>query len=164
MHTLDTYAWWGRWAFHTKSLHCIIYCVWFNAHVDTHTLRVNSLKYFYLGEILVLLTPKWIVMAAIDFEAYGPNFWQWPAWISVRYCPTNIFRAACISRFVRNQGGRWAEGTNGVRFIRIPVYNTILPWSGFCSVQTIRRHISGEILQWNLYVTTTSIIRFITCD
>ena len=34
-------------------------------------LSVNSLGYFFLREMLVLLTAKWIALAVIDFETYS---------------------------------------------------------------------------------------------
>ena len=33
--------------------------------------------FFFFGESFVLLTAKRIVLAVIDVETYGPNFWKW---------------------------------------------------------------------------------------
>ena len=51
-----------------------------------------------------------------------------------------------MRRFIRREVGRSAEGTNIVRFTRIPSGETTF-WCGFCKFQTMPRHISGEILQ-----------------
>ena len=51
-----------------------------------------------------------------------------------------------MSRFIRSQGGRSVEGTNGVRLTRIPSVGTTM-WSGFCKVRTMPRHTSCEMLQ-----------------
>ena len=46
-----------------------------------------------------------------------------------------------------SQGGRSAEGANGFRFTWTPLVEATF-WSGFCKVQTLSRHISGEVLQF----------------
>ena len=51
-----------------------------------------------------------------------------------------------MSRFIRCQGGRSAKEANGVRLTLTPSVETTF-WSRFCKVQTVPRHMSGEILQ-----------------
>ena len=62
--------------------------------------------FFLWREIKVLLTAKWIVLAVIDIETYGPNFCQW------------------MSRCIRGYGGKSAEGVSGVRLTHIPSFET----------------------------------------
>ena len=49
---------------------------------------------FYLIEISILLTEKWVILAVIGFEIYGPNVVNWSERISVSHCSANTFHAA----------------------------------------------------------------------
>ena len=42
-----------------------------------HRRPINLEYFFFFGESFVLLTAKRIVLAVIDVETYGPNFWKW---------------------------------------------------------------------------------------
>ena len=118
-------------------------CLW-NWETVCTAGQFTGIFFFLWREILVLLTAIFILISVIVFDTYSPNFWKWSEWISVRNCPANIISGSF--EFIRSQGGRTAEGTNGFRFTRIPAAETTF-WSGFCEVQTMPCHIWDEMLQ-----------------
>ena len=66
-------------------------------------------------------------------------------WISVKIALWIHFMQLWMIRFIRSQGDRSAEGANEVRFIGMPLVETIF-LSGFCKVRTIPGHILEGIL------------------